>query len=657
VPLGSRVYLGCLVLSGSIFLVGCGGTGNGSTASPSTFQLTVSQTGSGTGTITSSPAGINCGQTCSATFSSGTTVTLTATPNTGFAFGGWSGACSGTSTCAVALTASTTVSAVFNLALRLTVSEAGFGSGVVTSNPPGINCAPTCTATFTTGTTVTLTATPNSGFQFAGWSGACTGTGTCSVPVNGAASVTATFGGSLQSINHIIFMAQENRGFDHHFGALRQYWAQNGFEDKQFDGLAQFNPTSGIPPLQGPPPTSPGCDPAFPFDPVSPTVQDCVTDSSSPQIASFHLSSMCVENPSPSWSESHNDVNHEDPTSPTPPAGGPDGYVWSAAHDARHQNPPFNDTDGLRAMGHYDGGDLNYYYFMASNFATSDSWFSPVMTRTQPNRMYMLAGTSAGHTRPLPAGSLQLQNKTIFEALQNAGISWKVYVSDPNPTLIQGSAMAMFAFSNQFPQNFVPASQFMADAANGTLPQVAMIEPGYSSGRDEHPFETVNSPGGSVQVGASYVSGFINSLMQSQSWRDSAFILTWDEAGGFYDHVPPHPTVTPDGILPNDLTSSDVCSQVTGPTCDFVYTGFRVPLIVVSPFVNKHFVSHTPADHTAILKLIETRFGLASLTNRDAAQMDMTEFFDFVNAPWSTPPPPSQIPTQITSGPCVDQLP
>lgn len=87
----------------------------------------------------------------------------------------------------------------------------------------------------------------------------------------------------------------------------------------------------------------------------------------------------------------------------------------------------------------------------------------------------------------------------------------------------------------------------------------------------------------------------------------------------------------------------------TGPNCDFVYTGFRVPLIVISPFTKKNYVSHTVADYTAIAKLIETRFGLPNLTNRDAAQMDMTEFFDFVNVPWMTPPTP---PAQPTSLPC-----
>jgi phospholipase C len=143
--------------------------------------------------------------------------------------------------------------------------------------------------------------------------------------------------------------------------------------------------------------------------------------------------------------------------------------------------------------------------------------------------------------------------------------------------------------------------------------------------------------------------------MQSPSWKDSVFILTYDEFGGFYEHVPPQPTVSPDGIKPSDLQPGDVCNGSTGPTCDFVYTGYRLPLIVVSPFAKKNYVSHTVADYTAWLKLVETRFGLHSLTQRDAAQMDMTEFFDFQGAPWKTPPAP---PAQPTNGPCyMNQLP
>ena len=105
----------------------------------------------------------------------------------------------------------------------------------------------------------------------------------------------------LQKINHIIFLAQENRSFDHYFGALRGYWSQNGYPDQSFDGLPQFNPAAGAPPLYGPPPTNPGCDPAFPAP------NDCTVDAQSPTITSFKLLTQCTENPSPSWNESHLD--------------------------------------------------------------------------------------------------------------------------------------------------------------------------------------------------------------------------------------------------------------------------------------------------------------------------------------------------------------
>ena len=151
------------------------------------------------------------------------------------------------------------------------------------------------------------------------------------------------------------------------------------------------------------------------------------------------------------------------------------------------------------------------------------------------------------------------------------------------------------------------------------------------------------------------MASLVNALMASQYWKDSVFILTYDEPGGFYDHVQPQAAVSPDGIAPVDLEPGDQCTQGTGPTCDFVYTGYRVPLIVISPFTRKNYVSHTVADTTAILKLIETRFNVPNLTRRDAAQPDMTEFFDFTNVPWATPPTP---PAQNTSGACyLDHLP
>ena len=113
--------------------------------------------------------------------------------------------------------------------VALTVTSAGSGSGTITSSPSGINCPGTCTAKFASGTQVTLTATPGTSYTFDGWSGACSGTAGCTVTLTAAETATATFIATAQSINHIIFMMQENRGLDHYFGAMREYWAANGY--------------------------------------------------------------------------------------------------------------------------------------------------------------------------------------------------------------------------------------------------------------------------------------------------------------------------------------------------------------------------------------------------------------------------------------------
>jgi phospholipase C len=546
---------------------------------------------------------------------------------------------------------------------QLTVQLAGTSTGTVTSSPAGISCAPTCTASFTSGTVVTLTATPGKGAFFVGWSGSCKGTGTCKLTINAAETVTATFNISQTStvLNHIIFMAQENRSLDNYFGALRAYWKANAFADRSFDGLPQFNPTSGLAPLYGPPPTNLGCDPAYP------PPADCTVDSSSPVITSYHLITQCTENTSPSWNESHEDWNLKNPLSATPTL---DGYVWTAAHDARNNAPPFYDTNGIRGMGYYDGTDLNYYYYMASQFSTSDRWFSPVMARTSANREYLIAATSQGDVYPIGTDSGDqslLTATTIFQELQNAGITWKIYVdtdntscsSNPTPQCLLTLSYAQnFAWGQtiptSYPNNITTMTTYFSDVQNGTLPQVAIIEPASSAGLDEHGSDSDQYPI-DIQLGASYVSSLIKALMSSVSWKDSAFILTFDEGGGLYDHYAPQPAVSPDGIKPQDFLPGDICSQSTGATCDFTYSGYRLPLIVVSPYAKKHYVSHTVMDYTAILKFIEARFKLSALTKRDAAQKSMNEFFNFNQPPWMTPPTP---PTQVTTGPCyLNQLP
>ncbi len=525
--------------------------------------------------------------------------------------------------------------------VSLTVSVSGSGSGTVTSQPQGINCPTSCKASFSQNTKVTLTATPGSGSGLDTWGGACSGTNpTCTLTLNSNQAVTASFHKSdIALINHVIILLQENRSFDHYFGHLADYWAANGYSPEPFDG-----------------------EPADASNPGT---------TAGSTVNAFHLTTTCVENPSPSWDESHSDWNHEDPTSSTPLL---DGFVRTAANEKSPTTGlPYHDSLGIRVMGYYTERELPYYYFMASNFGTSDRWFSPAMTRTQPNRMYLYAATSHGHVYPLLPTSPQLTDQTIFQLLQNNGITWKIYVHpdasgcSTTKCLYAQSYINQFTFGNtilqKYPQNLAPISQYLSDVQNGTLPQVAFIEPASVSLLDEHPADD-DLPANAipnVESGSAYAASLINALMKSPSWKDSAFFFSFDEFGGFYDHVAPQPAVSPDGIPPSDLvtgTKPDICAAGNGAggyTCNFTLTGYRVPLIVISPYAKKHYVSHTVADYTALLKFIETRFNLPSLTARDAAQMDMTEFFDFVNEPWATPPSP---PAQPTGGPCyLDHLP
>ncbi|MFL5958957.1 MAG: InlB B-repeat-containing protein [Gaiellaceae bacterium] len=156
------------------------------------FTLSLAKSGTGSGTVSSNDGGISCGAACSHSYGIGTSVTLTATPAAGSAFSGWSGACSGTGTCTVGMTQAQAVTATFSL-LPETLTVTTSGSGTVTSSPAGVSCGAACSHAFDYGTSVTLTSTPASGSVFQGWSGACSGAGTCSVTMSGAQSVHATF--------------------------------------------------------------------------------------------------------------------------------------------------------------------------------------------------------------------------------------------------------------------------------------------------------------------------------------------------------------------------------------------------------------------------------------------------------------------------------
>ena len=406
--------------------------------------------------------------------------------------------------------------------------------------------------------------------------------------------------GSLNDVNHIIYMLQENRGFDEYFGQLNNYRIAQG-----------LNPDVNVTPANA---------------------QQLSYDKTT-FFTPFHMHSMCVEDLSSYWNESHNARNHTDPTSAS---AAMDGFANAAGGNSRNSTPGY-DINGQRVMGYYDDTDLPYYYSMATQFAISDAWFSPVMTNTPANRLYAMAGTSHGIVnKPLT----QINIPTIFDELDAKGITWKNYVPDfPN-----GSSLKAFPiYAKALNTKIVPMSDYFTDLQNNALPQVVFIDRDSKNGLDEHP------GGVQIQKGAAWVKKIVDALMNSSAWQDSIFFLSYDEGGGFYDHVPPAPAVSPDGIPPV-LGTNDTCTATTGPACDFVFTGFRLPNIVISPFSKVGYVDHTTIDTTAILRLIEIRFGVKALTARDAAQPDIsTLFFDFTNKPNLTPPTP---PTQPTSGPC-----
>lgn len=516
-------------------------------------------------------------------------------------------------------------------------------------------------------------------------------------------SLTGTGGGtaSLQSIQHVVFMLQENRSFDTYFGMLNPYRVANGYTVSE-DGNTY---------------TVDGID-------------DKLTEFSDPDdegtsFSLFKFNSTCVDDMTSDWIASYGDVNRYNfaTTRPMQENGFvhiAEDYGLSGAGDGQ-----FTDLVGQRAMGYYDQDTLNYYYYMASQFSISDRWFAPVASKSTPNRIAtMTGGTTQGLVYdPFVDDKFvdQLQIQTIFQELDNAGVSWKIYYSVtlggctdkdgdcgttggitsndyPSTTFSDfaystkylyenktaaaciaptvGSLQAVGDTTNSFcidPTHIAPIGQYSTDVASNTLPSYAFIETAYGHS-DEHP-----GSGQSILYGQAQVASLINALMISPSWSSSVFFLSYDEPGGPFDHVPPVPThsndftdaslgtipdigsiaVNPDGnnywpclpptpemwTLHCDLRTVDpgaVATDAPAVQGFAAQIGFRLPNIVISPFARQHYVSHIPMDHTAIIKFVENRFisSTAALTARDAAQPNLLDFFDFTNIPWATPPTP-----------------
>ncbi len=396
-------------------------------------------------------------------------------------------------------------------------------------------------------------------------------------------------GGSLSNIKHIIFFVQENRSFDNYFGMLGAYRVGQGLPN-EIDGLD------------------------------SPNVQ-AQPDQNGVLVAPYHQQTVCAENTSPSWNPSWHGYND----------GAMDGFV------SAHNLPTTLDEQYHRVMAYYDQRELPYYYELATQFATSDRWFASVMAGTIPNRMYLFGATSAGHVFPDPPPSGGFPIRTIFENLRDAGVSWRYYYMDNSIFLSQFEAWNDPAIQSNV-YNISDYYSTLADPnADDLLPSVIFIERGSDTGLDEH-------PDNNTQTGAAVGAQIINALLASPAWGSSVFIHTYDEFGGLYDHVPIIPAPAPDNIQP--IATPGYEALLPG---DFAHSDFRVPLIVISPWAKPNLVSHTPRELTSILKLIETRFNLPSLTPRDAWADNMLEFFDFSYPHLLTPP---SLPAQPTNGTC-----
>jgi phospholipase C len=390
--------------------------------------------------------------------------------------------------------------------------------------------------------------------------------------------------GTINVIQNVVFMLQENRSFDSYFGMLNAY-------QQTVKGIA--NPQ---------------------VEPMPPNV--VLPDLAGNPIKPFHYQTACTDAITPAWGASITQYAN----------GKLDGFMKTLP-----QRP--DDPNGTRAMGYYDWTDLPYYYELATQYATSDRQFASVGARTPVNRMYIMGASSYGNVDfgPIPQTAL-----TIFDRLTAAGLSWKYYYIPTIPAP-GGLNISGFNVSKTNPSQIVPVTEYFTDLQNGTLPVVSFIESD-GSGYDEHPQDN-------VQVGALETSGFINAFINSSYYATGAFFLSYDEHGGLYDHVKPITVAAPDNIPPN--LSEDPGAAPTEP--GFTRSGFRVPLMVVSPWVKPGYVSHVPRENTSILTFIEKRFNLAPLTKRDASQDDMTEMFDYTTPALITPP---ALPQQLTNRAC-----
>jgi len=403
----------------------------------------------------------------------------------------------------------------------------------------------------------------------------------------------------LDSIDYVVLVMLENRSFDHMLGFL---YPKSG----NFDGLdgTEWNP-----------------------------------DADGNQTQVFQITAS-MQNayyfPLANPAEGYPATNEQLFSSVTPPSSGEaanDGFVTSFANELAHPAHPLDPklvgAVPASIMGMYAAETLPVLWGLATGFAVSDGWFASVPSQTFPNRAFAVAGTSLGYVDNSARGTPAFPTPSVFGKLDDAGQTWKIYGYSGEPLTAQ-----------DFPDTVTPGpngevvsgfARFRSDAANGELAAFSYIEPEWATyprsttppasaqADDEHNYHIENDqhPVSNLAVGERLLYDVYQALRSNgPAWEKTLLIITYDEHGGNYDHVPP-----PTGAIAPDAA--------IGPSgFDFTRFGVRVPAVLVSPLIPEGTILHAPTvgppfDHTSIIATLRARFGIGPLGNRDAAAPDV----------------------------------
>jgi phospholipase C len=454
---------------------------------------------------------------------------------------------------------------------------------------------------------------------------------------NTRCGIFSLFGGNTTPtgpIKHVFVLMLENRAFDHMLG---------------FAGIQGTDSVSGEPThvddlTQG-----------GPFQNQNPDTNDQLVNVSSP--ADFFLNGT-----DPDPGHEFNDalvqlcgyVRQDDGSISVPsyPPGGPyphidnGGFIASYFGLANVSGDKPNRNDPERIMKCFDPGQLPALTTLATSFAVCDRWFSSIPGPTWPNRFFIHAASSGG-LDDSPSGletatsallnGYRFENGTIYDRLEDACFDWDVFMGDEFPQVFAISGMTDRRLEGHF-EGFDEFAAAVNDPEFST-PYV-FIEPNYGNvlpttsgdftcGNSQHPLDDVTR-------GERLIKSVYETIRNSPHWNESVLLITYDEQGGFFDHVMPPSTVSPGDTISDENNNHH--------SFDFTQLGVRVPAIVISPLVRAHVVDHTTYDHTSLLATVESQYGFKPLTNRDAHANNFNHLFSLASprtdAPTSLPDPP-----------------